>query len=280
MNCKIFYRISSENHKTPRLPGTTKIRCLDNFISAFGKDMNVLADNCDDELLEQIKNRELSVIATNLGNSKSFLYALSQATHYPNDTLVYFVEDDYLHLPTAPKLLQECSEIETANYITLYDHPDKYGPLYGPGECTYVFRTASSHWRWTISTCMTFAAKVKTLKDHMDVWNSYCQKDAPADHEAFCHLHGHGLGLAVCIPGAAVHTDLTHSMVEGRNLMEPWAIQMMITKVEQGIYKSWDADAIETMEAIMHHEKHPPLELLTLISEIEIFSKRKRANKR
>jgi hypothetical protein len=207
------------------------------------------------------------------------LYALGLAAYYPDDTLIYFVEDDYLHLPSAPKLLQECSEIENADYITLYDHPDKYGPLYHNGEWTFIFRTASSHWRWTISTCMTFAARVKTLKEDMNTWEAWCQGPNPEDHRAFCHLREQQKMLAECIPGAAVHTDLTYSMAEGQNLLEPWAVQMMIKEVEQSIYKSWNADAIELMEEIMHHQKHPPLELLTLISEIETFSQKKRANK-
>jgi len=59
--------------------------------------------------------------------------------------------------------------------------------------------------------------------------------------------------------------------------METWAIELMIKEIEQSIYKSWDADAIELMEEIMHHQSHPPLELLALISEIEAFSQKKRS---
>lgn len=276
MNCKILYRISSESLNKPRLPGATKLRCLDNFSRIFGKDINIIADNCDDNLLMDISRRELPTMVTSLGNSQSFLFALSQVRHYPDDTLVYFVEDDYLHLPAAPMLLRE--GIQVADYITLYDHPDKYGPLYEYAEQTKVYRTPSSHWRWTASTCMTFASTAKILKQDMEAWAEFCSEDIPRDHDAFCNLRvGHGRTLAVAIPGAACHTDLTHSIIEGVNLMEPWAINMLIRDVEQTIYKSWDGDAIEVMEEVMHHQKHEPLELLTLLSQIEY--KMKKASK-
>ena len=42
------------------------------------------------------------------------------------DTILYFVEDDYLHLPGWLDVLLEGFSIPEADYVTLYDHKDKY----------------------------------------------------------------------------------------------------------------------------------------------------------
>jgi len=278
MNCKIFYRISSNSLSKPKLPGANKLRCLDNFLSTFGPEINVMADNCDEQMLIEIEKRGLSTLVTDYGNAQSFLFTLSQVRHYADDTLVYFVEDDYLHLPNSIALLQE-GIASGMDYITLYDHPDKYGPLYDGGETSKVFRTASSHWRTSISTCMTFASTAGVLKKDMEIWNQWCDGNNPDDHGAFSHLNKLGRKLAVCIPGAACHTDLNYSTIIGENWIEPWAIQMMLKTVEQSIYKGYNGDAIDAMEDVLHHQKgqHNDLTKLMLISEIENQSKKKKS---
>jgi hypothetical protein len=280
MNCKIFYRISSNSLPKPKLPGADKFRCLDNFISAFGPEINVLADNCDEQILNEIERRSLKTLVTDYGNAQSFLFTLSEVKYCPDDTLIYFVEDDYLHLPTSRTLLEE-GIASGVDYVTLYDHPDKYGPLYSGGEMSKVFRTASSHWRTSISTCMTFASTAGILKKDMEIWHQWCKGDIPDDHGAFSYLNAQGRKLAVCIPGAACHTDLNYSTIIGENWIEPWAIQLMLKTIEQSIYKSYDADAIDLMEDVLHRQKkeHNELTKLMLISEIENHSKKKRASK-
>ena len=66
-----------------------------------------------------------------------------------------------------------------ADYVTLYDHPDKYmdhdkgGPnpyISNGGEVTRLVKTDNSHWKLTNSTTMTFASKVNTLKQDRDIW--------------------------------------------------------------------------------------------------------------
>jgi len=280
MNCKIFYRISSNSLSKPKLPGANKLRCLDNFISVFGPEINVLADNCDPDILGELERRHLRTLDTDYGNAQSFLHTLSEVKYCSDDTVVYFVEDDYLHLPTSRTLLEEGID-SGADYVSLYDHPDKYGPLYDGGETSKVFRTASSHWRTSISTCMTFAATASVLKTDMETWQKWCQGANPDDHGAFCDLNAQGRKLAVSIPGAECHTDLNYSTIIGENWIEPWAIQMMLKNIEQSIYKSYDADAIDAMEEILHHqrEQHNDLSKLVLISEIESHSKKKKASK-
>jgi hypothetical protein len=235
---KLFYRISDKSYEKAKLIGTSKETCLMNFCQAFsrvifpeGKDttdtpMRILADRCDRSTIKLLTETGLPVTMTDLGNAGSFRKALDLALEYGPNELVYFCEDDYLHLPSAPTLLEE--GIKRADYVTLYDHPDKYTRLYNGGEFSKVIRTESSHWRYTASTCMTFAAKVKTLKEDYDVWCKYTNETHPHDHQIFTDLVKRNRRLAVCIPGVACHTDLTFSGAMAQVFIDSWAIDMMI----------------------------------------------------
>lgn len=275
MDCKIFYRISSESRKTPRLPGANKIRCLKNFVTIFGEsNVAIFADNCKNDLIEQLKGLNLPIYETKLGNSGSFLNCLKQAIDSHNDEkIIYFVEDDYIHLPLSSQVIFE--GIELADYVTLYDHPDKYTSFYDHGETTRVFRSKSTHWKQTISTCMTFASKIKTLRQDLEIWEKACSDETPHDHEAFVELRSKNKFVLSSIPGLACHTDLSFSLHQGDNQTEPWAINYLIDDLVKSIYQSWNGDAIELMEDIKHYQKKSGLELLTLLAEIEIILQKK-----
>jgi hypothetical protein len=148
---------------------------------------------------------------------------LAKVEHRPEYEAIYFVEDDYLHLPTATiELIEEGLEI--ADYVTLYDHPDKYSKDYDFGEVSKVMRTKSSYWRHTISTCMTFATTVRKLVEDEDIWTKYLGGQHPHDHLIFTELHQKGRKLAVSIPGHACHCDPTWG---GMEAIEDWAVDMM-----------------------------------------------------
>lgn len=92
----------------------------------------------------------------------------------PGD-LIYLLENDYLHLPGWPDEVQGLAAAGVRwDYLTLYDHPDKY-----PNACVHhdagryqglrsrLFATASRHWRTTPSTCATYLLSRETfLKDY------------------------------------------------------------------------------------------------------------------
>lgn len=244
---KLYYRISDHSYEKPKLIGATKEVCFMNFCQAFesvifasmseGKlpPIRIIADRCSRSTLKVLRSSGLPMTMTELGNAGSLRHALKLAvTENTDDELVYFCEDDYLHLSNSPVLLQE--GIKRGDYVTLYDHPDKYTRFYDGGEMSKVIKTASSHWRYTTSTCMTFATRAGTLKEDMAVWDEFTDGDHPHDHFIFKKLtEEKRRRLAVCIPGAACHTDLTFSGKVHHVLMEPWAIQMMISQREDDI---------------------------------------------
>jgi hypothetical protein len=190
----------------------------------------IIADNCNDETVELVKSKDVPYEVTNLGNAGSLLHTLKKALELPENELVYFVEDDYLHLPISPKLLEEGAR--RAEYLTLYDHPDKYTRCYNGGEESKVIKTESRHWRFTISTCMTFATKVGILREDFEVWQKYTSESHPHDHLIFMDLKEKKRRLAVPIPGAACHTDLEFSGRMNQILIEPWAVDYMLEKLE------------------------------------------------
>ena len=220
---KVFYRISDNGYIKPKLREASKTFCLDNFLDAFPKNLiTVIADRCNPDTIEMVKLRKLHLIETNLGNAGSYQYALDEACKL--DDVIYFVEDDYLHKPDAERILLE--GFSFGDYITLYDHPDKYTKIYSFGEISKVSRGGLSHWRYTQSTCMTFAAKSSTLRQDREIWDKHTKNQHPYDHESFTELQKKGRKIAVCIPGSAIHVDI--SSPESLSFVEPWAIRLLI----------------------------------------------------
>src|SRR5207247_4757020 len=129
-------------------------------------------------------------------NAVSFEYALNVVRTFSTEDLSYFVEDDYLHLPEALVRLEECSELVSAEYITLYDHPVRYQAA-GTPDGDWPLRVSKTYevkglvWRTVESTCMTFAATAGTIADDRSVFMDYVVgRRHPLDRGLFRHLQG------------------------------------------------------------------------------------------
>ncbi len=237
---QIYYRISDKSYPKLKLPGTSKKFCFDNFKSIFNN-VTLLADNCE-ESLGWLKN----YTQTNLGNAGALFKSIQLSLDLPEEEIIYFVEDDYIHSPKSHEIILEAFEKMPFefHYLSLYDHPDKYEKDYQYGEISKVTKTKSSHWKTSISTCMTFATKVKYLKEDLDVWRKYTSEQHPHDHYIFSELREKGKILLVSIPGLACHIDLTYSAYSNNTSafalfgcenvikIEPWAIEEVIKHQE------------------------------------------------
>ena len=194
----IIYRISDKGNPKPKLPNGGKGDCLLNAVEIFGaENFHVIADNCTPETIKILQSTGLSMETTANGNTGTCRYIFNEVINrYAPDDKVYLLEDDYLHLPGSREAILEGLEI--ADYVTLYDHPDMYHPDgKGPNPFVHddmpkssIFLTAHTHWRSTVSTTMTFAAKVQTLLEDRDIWNRFCVGKIPADCGAFIVLTG------------------------------------------------------------------------------------------
>jgi hypothetical protein len=106
--------------------------------------------------------------------------------------------------------------IERADYVTLYDAPDKYVPASMGGnpfieedgaDPTKVILTNSHHWRITNSTTMTFACHMGTLWDDWKVWEKWTSETHPHDFQAFLELREKGRTLLSPIPTLSTHCE-------------------------------------------------------------------------
>jgi hypothetical protein len=207
-----IYRICDHRNGGTKIPQINKRQCFLNFIEVFGADdMIIVADNCRNETIDFLSRFTANIAKTSLGNSGSFLFAMDRALQFNDDQKVYLVEDDYLHHPGGPRFILE--GLQRADYVSLYDHADKYmqrspNPLVsGGGENTKVILTASSHWKFTNSTTMTFAVRAGTLKADQDIFRGHCSRNIPADYYLFRQLAQKGRTLLTPIPGRSTHCD-------------------------------------------------------------------------
>ena len=240
----VLFRISSKGYPKVKVDGVNKYDSLKNLAETF-KDWKFIcvADNCDESLIEHIKTNYKfdQLIETKLGNPGSFwkLYEIALDAAMDND-IFYFIEDDYLHLPTAPSALEE--GLQYFDYVTLYDHPDKYKLYDGPinpyakrnqySEITEVVGGATQWWRTSNSTTMTFAVTGKILKADADIWSITKTAGRDLDFDNFCIITKQSMMaklryvkqiprrvkfwskpkryLGICIPGLALHLEQTY----------------------------------------------------------------------
>jgi hypothetical protein len=215
---KIYYRLSDKGRRNGKPDFINLENCLRNFCEHFdSSDITIIADNCEDSTIDTIKKYidENNIVRTSLGNSGAFLYAAKRALEEnDDDTFVYLVEDDYLHVKNSENVIKE--GFNCGDYVSLYDHPDKYldggwpNPyVFGGGEETKVFLTKSSHWKYTNSTTMTFAVRVKTLREDIELMEKYCKDKIPGDFQMFCELlNDKKRKLVTPIPGMSTHGQL------------------------------------------------------------------------
>ncbi len=197
----VFFRISDS--PTPDKCCSREV-CFVNFISIFkGYPITVVADNVSPKTLALVSQPGVTVHQTKLGNSGSFLFTLDLACK-AETMFAYFSEDDYIHRVESPRLLVE--GLRWSNYVTLYDHPDKYVKERGYGEVGRCLKTETWHWRQTISTTNTFGANLGHLRQDMELFKRYSSGPVPNDHGQWCELARNKKTLTVAIPGAAFNT--------------------------------------------------------------------------
>lgn len=224
-NIYIYYRISDNGFKNKIKPSfITKYNCLRNALDTF-KGNNVyfkvyvdsvipITEKMIHDLCDYRENTEIIKIDIH-SNGFSFRRVYEDACKLEDNNLVYFLEDDYIHQENALEYLKDAAEWNYTDYISLYDHPDKYdnneaevNPLAKEfGEITKVFKTSNHHWKLTNSTTMTFAAFVDVLKRDKEIFWKYTETGYPYDFEIFINLLKEGKLLSSPIPSISTHGE-------------------------------------------------------------------------
>jgi len=213
---QVIYRISDTGYQKEKPDYINNQNCFENALRTFNKaNWWVIADNVGDETSNFLHSKLKTIEHVSVGHGAgTFNLALDIALNLPNDEIVYFLENDYIHKPEADKILEDGFELGF-DYITLYDHPDKYlNPFEGGNpfcsgraEDTRVYLGKYCHFKLTNSTTMTFAAKVKTLKRDEDVLRKWTKDTHPHDFQMFMELKQKGRRLASSIPGYSTHGE-------------------------------------------------------------------------
>jgi len=214
---KIIYRISEGGYPKEKPEYITKINCLKNALTHFDEnDFTLIADGVSEEFKSEIRkvyNGKIERVKIGHG-AGTFNIALNGIEGLDVNEIVYFLEDDYLHKEGSQKVLESGFDLGM-DYVTLYDHPDKYlnpiegGNPYceGRAEFTRVYLGEYSHWKLTNSTTMTFAAKVKTLKEDEGILRQWTAGEHPHDFQMFGDLQKKGRRLVSSIPGYSTHGE-------------------------------------------------------------------------
>jgi hypothetical protein len=157
------------------------------------------------------KQTRFPVLEMQGGNeAASFLWMLDYVAsqRFSDQTIIYFLEDDYIHRPQWCKILRESFTVPGIDYVTLYDHKDKYFLPEYQNLSAKIFHTNSCHWRSTPSTTNTYAMKYKTLMRDMEIHKKFSlHRTISDDHGKFLTLQKQGSILISAIPGWATHAE-------------------------------------------------------------------------
>lgn len=203
-----FSHLQYSSHNRPDWWDKEKV--FNNFKSTINPDTTdytIIYDKHHGEISDTFLKDEQNVYAIDCGKeSLSFCQTLEYilAQDFDDETIIYFLEDDYVHRPNWDLILMDGFTLPV-DYVTLYDHGDKYQEMY-KDLMTKVLHTELSHWMPTPSTTNTFATKFKTLKKDFLIHQEYSTGYEPSfDHGKFLELHKGGRILISSIPGYSTH---------------------------------------------------------------------------
>jgi uncharacterized Fe-S cluster protein YjdI len=218
----IVYRISDSGYNKVKPQYINNRNCLKNATSVFNPNKHrwaVIADNTSDETNNMITEYVPAdcITYTSIGSGAgTFNFGLDMCLNLNENEIVYFLENDYLHVENSDLILEEGINIG-GDYVSLYDHPDKYIPANkggnpfieeDGGELTKVYLSKSAHWKMTNSTTMTFASRISTLKDDEKILRNWTNMGHyPKDFDMFLELREKGKVLLTPMPGYSTHGE-------------------------------------------------------------------------
>lgn len=198
------------NFKNIRPKWFNKLACLKTFLKSLEKCTSDLGevlfvhDGIKGKVFENIPKNFNIVEINNKSNELSLLETFNLANKLSNN--IYFVEDDYLHLPQSIDIILK--GIQTFNLVTGYDHLDRYirndDLTLGKDFIAFSNKT-NSHWRTSESTCCTWGCS-------RIYWNNFIREAAYNfklnDREFFRFLYSkYNIRLWNPIPAVTTQVD-------------------------------------------------------------------------
>ena len=211
------FSANSANKKRPAW--FRKIWALDSLFEGYthlaNTSVTILFDGepNDGHFLKNGNNEHLyKMVKMEGGNDgASFLNLINYVAQqkFKDHDILYFLEDDYVHRTGWCEVLLEGLNLRGVNYITLYDHPDKYTAPQYENLVSKIKVSESVHWRSIPSTTNTYAMLAKTFLKDIDIHRKFCDLGAgfTKDHEKFIELWQSNRTLYSCMPAYATHCE-------------------------------------------------------------------------
>jgi len=209
MNIHIFYRhynvTASKDHVRPE--GFSYEKCFDNLLETIENHPNVKLTVMMDGIKEGtfLENYSGEIYEFKGGSdANSFFETVryAKAQDLNQNDLIYFLENDYLHIDNwVEKVIDLFSTFQGLNYVSLYDHNDKYFlPMYD-NLVSKIIVTSKHHWRTTPSTCGSFIITKQILDEDFDILSTMT-----GDHNKFLYLNSTRSRFVLSpIPGLSTH---------------------------------------------------------------------------
>jgi hypothetical protein len=196
-----------------------KIKVFENFKKTINPKLvnyTIVYDEFYGSIDKTFLSKEENVEVIKCGSeTDSFLSTLDiiQSRNFDDDTIIYFLEDDYLHRPGWCDILLEGFSIGS-HYVTLYD----FDFFIASGYLCEIFTTPSSHWRAVPATTNTFACKYKTLLEDLEIHKKHSINGVKEqkgfhyskDYDKFWELQQQHRYLISPMPGWSTHCDANH----------------------------------------------------------------------
>lgn len=185
MKINIFYRhynANITNQSSKHRPNWFDYEiCFVNLIETIKNkniELHVIFDgeNYEENFIHKYESNFKLHKITEGSDFKSFIktWNIVKSLNIGNNELIYFLENDYLHTENwVDKVIDFFSKNNDFNYLSLYDHLDKYVFEYYSNLQSSIIISKTHHWRTTPSTCGSFIVTKKLFDEDYDVHTSF-----------------------------------------------------------------------------------------------------------
>lgn len=211
MKLRIFYRHynieGSDNKGRPDFFDFEK--CFINLLNTIKRDsrveLHVVMDGkIEDNWIGDYKDKFIGHEIKAGDDYNSFLetYKIAKSLQTNEKDLYYFLENDYLHdNGWVDRVFELFEKYHNLNYVSLYDHNDKYIHSRYQNLVSKIIHVGERHWRTTPSTCGTYIVNKKIFLEDYDV-----PFQMKGDHNKFIWLAQNKKRFVLTpIPGLSTH---------------------------------------------------------------------------
>jgi len=210
MKIHIFYRhYNIENTDFKYRPYWFNFeKCFINLLNTIqGKnvDLHLIMDgSIDNNFVKKYKDKYIPHIIDAKSDQASFwkTWEIAKQTNIGDKDLIYFLENDYLHVDGwVDKVVDLFSTYNNLNYVSLYDHGDKYWHPNYDDLVSKIFVSTLHHWRTIPSTCGSFVITKQIFEeDYTD------NTTIAGDHNKFLYLNETKNRFVLTpVPGLSTH---------------------------------------------------------------------------